>query len=181
MPRQFAEGLPVLVERRALLGIQELPDRSDVCCAARGAPHLAELAAKPLGFRHPSGLLGSREISLQLAAAPASLIELLGVFGVERDGRIARFLGRGRDAGLPEYMFGSVQVLSPAILERMPPGPFASMGDLYPRLFDEGKRFYGYVYEGPWYTADTVEDLQATRKALGQSGPPAHMARIPPP
>ena len=103
-----------------------------------------------------------------------------GVFGIEADGRIARFLGRGRDAGLPEFMFGSVQVLSPAILERMPPGAFASMGDLWPRLFDEGKPFYGYVYEGPWYTADTVEDLQATRKALRQSGPPAHMAQIPP-
>lgn len=89
-----------------------------------------------------------------------------GVFGLCEDGRIGRFLGRGEPTKLPEFMFASVQVLSPGLLERMPPGAFSSMRSLYPALFDEGLRFYGWVYEGPWYTADTAEDVAATDAAL---------------
>ncbi len=99
-----------------------------------------------------------------------------GVFGIEGDGRIRRFLGRGVPPGLPEYMFASVQVLSPALLTRMPDGAFSSMRGLYPQLFEEGERLFGYVYDGPWYTADTHEDLAATDTALRREGLPFSMS-----
>jgi NDP-sugar pyrophosphorylase family protein len=89
-----------------------------------------------------------------------------GVFGLRDDGRIGRFLGRGGSIDLPEFMFASVQVLSPGLLGRMPPGAFSSMRSLYPSLFDQGLGFYGWVYDGPWYTADTPEDVAATDAAL---------------
>ena len=99
-----------------------------------------------------------------------------GVFGIDADGRIRRFLGRGEEPGLPEYMFASVQVLDPSLLERMPTGAFSSMRGLYPQLFDEGSRLFGYVYGGRWHTADTLEDLAATEAALERSGAPFYMA-----
>lgn len=95
-----------------------------------------------------------------------------GVFGIDPDGRIRRFLGRGAPPGRPEYMFGSVQVLSPKILRRMPQGAFSSMRGLYPTLFDEGERLFGFVYDGPWHTADTKDDLAAAERALARGLPP---------
>lgn len=100
-----------------------------------------------------------------------------GVFAVGEDGRIERFLGQGTSARLPEYMFASIQVLSPALFEHMPTGAFSSMRGLYPELFARGEPFYGYVYEGPWHTADTGEDLAATDAALRARGLPRYMRR----
>jgi len=102
-----------------------------------------------------------------------------GVFGIEPDGRIRRFLGRGAPPGLPEFMFGSIQVLSPTLLERMPAGAFGSMRGLYPVLFDEGARLFGYVYDGAWHTADTAEDLAATDAAVRARGLPSYMKAKP--
>ncbi|MDG2306252.1 MAG: nucleotidyltransferase family protein [Candidatus Binatia bacterium] len=99
-----------------------------------------------------------------------------GVFGIDPDGRIQRFLGRGAPPGLPEYMFASVQILSPSVLARMPEGPFSSMRGLYPDLFAEQARLFGYVYNGPWHTADTREDLENTAAALQQNGLPGYMS-----
>lgn len=100
-----------------------------------------------------------------------------GVFGIDDEGRIRRFLGDGEPpAGLAEHMFASLQVLDPGILSMMPAdGPFGTMRDLYPRLFRAGERFFGYVYRGPWYTADTAEDLERARAAIAASGPPAYL------
>lgn len=102
-----------------------------------------------------------------------------GVFGIDTGGRIRRFLGRGAPPAPPEYMFASVQVLSPRILARMPEGAFSSMRGLYPTLFDEGERLFGYRYDGPWHTADRKEDLEATEAALRRDGLPSYMR--PPP
>jgi NDP-sugar pyrophosphorylase family protein len=90
---------------------------------------------------------------------------------------VRRFLGRGPErADLTEYMFASVQVLSPSVVGRMPSSePFGSMRDFYPALFDDGARFFGYVYAGPWYTADTPDDLAATDAALRRDGLPRYM------
>ena len=101
-----------------------------------------------------------------------------GVFGLDDEGRIRRFLGRGAPRGLPEYMFASVQILSPRLLEQMPDGAFRSMHDLYPRLFEAGARLCGYRYDGRWHTADTVDDLAAAERALVRDGVPSYMEAL---
>jgi NDP-sugar pyrophosphorylase family protein len=103
--------------------------------------------------------------------------ESYGVFGIDASGRIRRFLGRGESsAGLDHYMFGSVQVLSPALLARMPAeGAFSTMSGLYPELFLRGEPFFGFVYAGPWHTVDTPEELEATTAKLRAGGLPGYM------
>ncbi len=95
-----------------------------------------------------------------------------GLFGADSAGRIRRFLGRGAPAdGLTLGMFASVQVLSPELIGLMPrKGAFSSMRDLYPRLFEAGAHLGSFLYEGPWYTADTPADLAATERALTHKG-----------
>jgi len=116
-----------------------------------------------------------REAMVTLVLRDDPRKEAYGVFAVDSRARIRRFLGRGARSELPEYMFASVQILSPAVLERMPDGPFSSMRGLYPELFDQGARFFGYVYEGPWCTADTREDLEAAERSLRRHGLPPYM------
>jgi len=100
-----------------------------------------------------------------------------GVFGIDRDGRIRRFLGAGDpDPALRELMFASLQVIEPSVIERMPEGrPFGTMRDLYPALFAAGEPFYGYVYPGRWFTADTAADVERAGDALRRDGLPAYM------
>jgi NDP-sugar pyrophosphorylase family protein len=104
-----------------------------------------------------------------------------GLFGCDADGRIRRFLGRGEPAaGLVERMFASVQVLDPRMLDLMPAGrPFHTMRELYPALFARGERFFGYAYDGRWFTADTPDDLAAARAALSGAGLPEFMRDLP--
>ena len=96
-----------------------------------------------------------------------------GLFGTDGQGRIQRFLGPGASAtGLEEYMFASVQVLKPSILEKMPTnGPFSTMRGLYPQLFAAGVPFHGFIHAGRWYTSDTPEDLASLEAGLQRDGP----------
>jgi len=99
-----------------------------------------------------------------------------GLFGIDGQDRIRRFLGKGDpDPSLREFMFGSLHVIDPRVIERMPEGrAFGTMRDLYPTLFREGARFEGFVYDGPWWTADDAADLAATSEAL-RRGLPSYM------
>lgn len=105
-----------------------------------------------------------------------------GLFGFDGDGRIRRFLGKGdADPSLRELMFASLQVLDPRMLELMPAErPFSTMRELYPELFARGERFFGYPYPGRWYTADTPEDLERARQALGDEALPSYMRDLSP-
>jgi mannose-1-phosphate guanylyltransferase len=104
-----------------------------------------------------------------------------GLFGIDAQGRIRRFLGKGAPAaGLRELMFASLQVLDPRMLALMPTDrPFHTMRELYPELFARGESFYGYAYAGRWYTADTHDDLERTREALAGERQPAYMRGLP--
>jgi NDP-sugar pyrophosphorylase family protein len=105
--------------------------------------------------------------------------ERYGTFGIDGDGRIRRFLGRGAPAeGLRELMFASVQVLDPALVAAMPEGPFSSMRDLYPRLFDEGGAFFGHRYAGRWHVVDTPADLANADRSLRARGLPRFMRPV---
>ena len=99
-----------------------------------------------------------------------------GVFGIDGSGRIRRFLGRGAPAtGLRELMFASVQVLAPELVAAMPEGPFSSMHDLYPRLFEADGALFGFPYAGTWHVVDTAADLAATEQSLRMRGLPQFM------
>lgn len=104
-----------------------------------------------------------------------------GLFGFDVEGRIRRFLGKGdSDPSLRELMFASVQVLDPRMLALMPADrPFSTMRALYPELFTQGERFFGYPYGGRWYTADTPDDLARARAALAGAGRPDYMKGLP--
>jgi NDP-sugar pyrophosphorylase family protein len=108
-----------------------------------------------------------------------------GLFGVDPQSRIRRFLGESlpdlSQAPLRDYMFASVQVLDPAVIRAMPEGrPFSTMREFYPALFRSGASFCGYVYPGPWLTVDTRSDLERAEADLAAAGLPSYMENLPP-
>lgn len=104
-----------------------------------------------------------------------------GLFGIDASGRVRRFLGEGAPAtGLRQLMFGSLQVIDPSLIDRMPADrAFGTMREFYPALFRAGEPFYGYVYEGRWFTVDNPTDLAAANDGLRGAGRLDYMAELP--
>lgn len=85
--------------------------------------------------------------------------------------RVLQISGRPRTrepvSGL-ETVFTGVQVVSPSVLDRIPPGRFSSTTvDIYPELVAEGGAVYGYRHAGYWMDIGVPQRyLQAHRDIL---------------
>lgn len=69
-------------------------------------------------------------------------------------------LGRARrpkEREIAPYLFGGVQILTPALFKDTPDGPF-SLNLLYDRAIESG-RLYGLVHDGAWFHLSTPRDL----------------------
>ena len=66
------------------------------------------------------------------------------------DGRIAALAGLPRPARGRPWLFTGLQMLDPALLERLPPGPSDTVRHLYAPLVDEGVAVMGWPAQGAW-------------------------------
>ncbi|MGG5818855.1 nucleotidyltransferase family protein [Falsiroseomonas sp. HW251] len=76
-------------------------------------------------------------------------------------------LGRARrpkEREIAPYLFGGVQILSPALFAGMPEGPF-SLNLVYDRAIENG-RLYGLVHDGAWFHLSTPRDLSNAEQLL---------------
>jgi MurNAc alpha-1-phosphate uridylyltransferase len=76
-------------------------------------------------------------------------------------------LGRGRrpkEREIAPYLFGGVQILSPALFRDAPAGPF-SLNLLFDRAIEEG-RLFGLVHDGAWFHLSTPRDLDRAETML---------------
>jgi MurNAc alpha-1-phosphate uridylyltransferase len=71
---------------------------------------------------------------------------------------------RPREREIAPYLFGGVQILSPALFEGAPQGPF-SLNLLYDRAIEAG-RLFGLVHDGLWFHLSTPRDLADAESAL---------------
>jgi NDP-sugar pyrophosphorylase family protein len=69
----------------------------------------------------------------------------------DRSGRILSIAGRPAEARGRVSMFGSVHVMDPALLDRLPAGVSDSVRDLYIPLLAEGAHLQGLHTRGAWY------------------------------
>jgi MurNAc alpha-1-phosphate uridylyltransferase len=113
---------------------------------------------------------------LRLAAAfdPAEMDALLLLVRTSHvDGETGRGdflldpLGRARrprEREIAPYLFGGVQILSPALFEGAPAGPF-SLNRIYDRAIEAG-RLFGLVHDGAWFHLSTPRDLYRAETML---------------
>jgi MurNAc alpha-1-phosphate uridylyltransferase len=83
-------------------------------------------------------------------------------------------LGRARrpqEREIAPYLYGGVQILSPALFAGTPEGPF-SLNVLYDRAI-EGGRLYGLVHDGAWFHLSTPRDLHRAETMLRAGALPA--------
>ena len=81
-------------------------------------------------------------------------------------GRVRALRGLPRPARGTLSLFTGVQVLDPALLERLPPGPSDSVRDLYAPLIDAGARLRGVRVRGAWYDLGDPSLYLASQIAL---------------
>jgi MurNAc alpha-1-phosphate uridylyltransferase len=67
-------------------------------------------------------------------------------------------LKRRKQAELSPYIYAGVQVLSPAVLDAVPPGTALSFNPLWDKSGAAG-RLFGQVHDGSWYHIGTPEAL----------------------
>lgn len=113
---------------------------------------------------------------LRMAAAfdPAQMDALLLLVRTSQvDGEAGRGdflldpLGRGRrprEREIAPYLFGGVQILSPALFEGAPEGAF-SLNRIYDRAIESG-RLFGLVHDGAWFHLSTPRDLDRAETML---------------
>jgi NDP-sugar pyrophosphorylase family protein len=83
-----------------------------------------------------------------------------GALGIDHDGRIRRFLGRGPKASAPleDVMFTGVHVLDPRIFADLPAaGVFSPITDAYIAIVERGAPLMGYLTDAPWIDIGTPE------------------------
>jgi MurNAc alpha-1-phosphate uridylyltransferase len=73
-------------------------------------------------------------------------------------------LRRPEEGEVSPYLFGGVQILSPALFEGAPAGAF-SLNRLYNRAIEAG-RLYGLVHDGVWFHLSTPADLEHAEDVL---------------
>jgi MurNAc alpha-1-phosphate uridylyltransferase len=73
-------------------------------------------------------------------------------------------LRRPEEGEVSPYLFGGVQILSPALFEGAPSGGF-SLNRLYNRAIEAG-RLYGLVHDGVWFHLSTPADLEHAEAVL---------------
>jgi len=97
-------------------------------------------------------------------------MDRFGTIGIAADGRIRRFLAHmapGPTSPGEPYMFTGVQILEPRVFDYMDArGPFSITETTYPRMLAAGEPLFGAVFEGPWLTVGSPDELGAAETSL---------------
>jgi len=170
-----------------------LADQVADCVAARSAPRITLQREETLletggGVTRALPALGDAPFAVVngdafwLDGPYPALTRLAAAFDPERmDGllllirtaQIAGEVGRGdfmldpmgaEEGEVSPYLFGGVQILSPALFVEAPSGAF-SLNRLYNRAIEAG-RLYGLVHDGLWFHLSTPTDLDHAEDVL---------------
>ena len=97
-------------------------------------------------------------------------MERFGTIGITEGGRIGRFLSHRAPAAeepLAAFMFTGVQILETRVFEYMTdPGPFSITESVYTRMLAAGETLLGALFDGPWLTVGTPQELANAEAGL---------------
>jgi len=81
-------------------------------------------------------------------------------------------LGEGSSRGIRRrnWLFTGIQVMDPALLERLPPGPSDAVRDLYRPLLSQPGRLQGVPLRGAWYDLGNPPSYLASQMSMLRSG-----------
>lgn len=128
------------------------------------------LANYPLDSGEPTESIESLAIGLMLLIPLENTHGYSGVgdFSVTTGGFVKRWDKTESQNDATRYVFGGVQILTPACFSDTPNGAF-SLNLVYDRLIKAG-RLYGWVYDGEWYHTGDPESLLLAEQAFRELG-----------
>lgn len=90
-----------------------------------------------------------------------------GAIGLDSDGRIRRFLGRGTWTGstLQDVMFTGIHVVDPRVFDEIPAGVFSPITDAYIGLVERGEPLFGYRTDAFWIDIGTPDRYALAERA----------------
>ncbi len=106
-----------------------------------------------------------------------------GAIGLDSQGRIRRFLGRGTWTGstLQDVMFTGIHVVDPRVFSDIPTGVFSPITDAYIALVERGEPLFGYKTDAFWIDIGTPDRYAlAERAATDGILPPPAFSSAPP-
>ena len=149
----------------AVVNAHWLADQVAACVAARSAPRLTLQREETLletggGVARALPALGDAPFAVVngdafwLDGPHPALKRLAAAFDPERP----------EEGEVSPYLFGGVQILSPALFADAPSGAFSLMR-LWKRAIEAG-RLYGLVHDGVWFHLSTPADLEHAEDVL---------------
>ena len=105
-----------------------------------------------LDFRQFIDFHRARDATATISLWPVDDVSAFGVADVEPDGRITDFVEKPRPEEAPSNLINAgAYCLEPEVLDRIPAGEMVSMeNDIFPGLIVDGRRFYGFRFDGFW-------------------------------
>lgn len=118
-----------------------------------------------------------------LAVRHDSDVAAYGAIGLDSEGRVRRFLGRGTWTGpaLQDLMFTGIHVVDPRVFADIPAGVFSPITDAYIALVERGEPLFGYRTDAFWIDIGTPDRYAlAERAAMDGLVPPPVFSSAPP-
>jgi len=154
-----------------------LADQVADCVAARSAPRITLQREETLletggGVTRALPALGDAPFAVVngdafwLDGPYPALTRLAAAFDPERMDGLLLLIRTAQiaEGEVSPYLFGGVQILSPALFVEAPSGAF-SLNRLYNRAIEAG-RLYGLVHDGLWFHLSTPTDLDHAEDVL---------------
>ena len=104
---------------------------------------------------------------------PVKNVEEYGVVDLQPDGRIMRFVEKPPRHEAPSNLINAgAYCMEAEVLDYIPPKKFVSMEmEVFPKIIDDGKPFYGYTFDGYWIDVGRHSSyIEATRVLLKKKG-----------
>ena len=100
-------------------------------------------------------------------------VEDFGVVEFAPDGKIKKFVEKPASHEAPSQLINAgVYCMEYGVLDYIEENKFVSMeGEIFPRIIEEGRAFYGYIFDGYWMDVGKMESyLEATKFLLVKKG-----------
>jgi len=109
-----------------------------------------------------------KRATVTISLWPVENVWEFGVVGIEADGRIIKFVEKPKKEEAPSNLINAgAYFLEPEVLDYIETGRLVSMEkEIFPKIIEDGKRFYGYTFNGFWIDVGRHQSYIEVNKML---------------
>lgn len=126
-----------------------------------------------INFQEMIKLHRDKKATVTISLWPVENVREFGVVKIEEDGRITKFVEKPKPEEAPSNLINAgAYCMEQDVLDYIDTGRLVSMEqEVFPKIIDDGKGFYGYKIEGYWIDVGRIESyLKANQLLLDKLG-----------